>query len=116
MCIRDSPDAIQVEMAAGSALFWVGSVWHGGGSNITEDRERQALFISHNCGWLRQQENQVISVPREIVREMPLSMQRRLGWKDGIFQVDFRDHLDVLADGAVINPNAKVAHPGWGKL
>ena len=56
-------------MAAGSALFWVGSVWHGGGSNITEDRERQALFISHNCGWLRQQENQVISVPREIVRE-----------------------------------------------
>ena len=70
-------------MAAGSALFWVGSVWHGGGSNITEDRERQALFISHNCGWLRQQENQVISVPREIVREMPLSMQRRLGWKDG---------------------------------
>ena len=94
----------------------MGSVWHAGGSNFTTDRERLALFISHNCGWLRQQENQVISVPREIVREMPELLQRRLGWKTGIFQVDFRDHLDVLKDGHVVNPAAKVVSPGWGKL
>ena len=107
---------MQIQMKAGSALIWVGSVWHAGGSNTSADRTRLALFISHNCGYLRQQENQVISVPREVAREMPEFLQRRLGWKDGIFQIDFRDHLDVLKDGEVINPAAQVAHNGWGKL
>ena len=106
----------QVSAQRRCCVHRVGSVWHAGGSNFTTDRERLALFISHNCGWLRQQENQVISVPREIVREMPELLQRRLGWKTGIFQVDFRDHLDVLKDGHVVNPAAKVVSPGWGKL
>jgi len=108
--------SIQVTMKSGSALLWVGGMWHAGGANVSKDRERLALFISHNVGYLRQQENQVLSVPREVAQRMPKKLQRLLGYKGGIWQIDFRDHIDYLRDGEVVHPDAKVAQRGWCKL
>jgi len=114
--VNQKEESFQVTMKSGSMLMWVGGMWHAGGANISRDRERLALFISHNVGYLRQQENQVLSVPRDVARQMPKKLQRLLGYKGGIWQIDFRDHVDFLRDGEVIHPAAKVAHPGWCKL
>lgn len=106
---------LQVTMKSGSLLMWAGGMWHAGGANVSRHRERQALFMSHNLSFLRQQENQFIGVPREVARKMPLKMQRLLGYRRGIWSVDFRDSAEVLQDGHVVNPAAKIAYPGFGK-
>ncbi len=109
-------ETLQATMRSGSLLMWAGSLWHAGGANTSRDRERLALFMSHNVTYLRQQENQFIAVPREVVQQMPEQLQRLVGYQNFGGGIDFRDPLDVLKDGKVIHPEAKVAHSGWGKL
>ena len=50
-------------MSRGSVLFYSGSVYHGGGANRS-DATRIGLNITYNVAWLRQEENQYLSVPR----------------------------------------------------
>jgi ectoine hydroxylase-related dioxygenase (phytanoyl-CoA dioxygenase family) len=70
---------VPVEMRAGSAAFYLGSVWHGGGANTT-DRARLGLAMLYVAGWLRTQENHALAVPPEIVRELPERLQELLGY------------------------------------
>ncbi|MCU1456894.1 MAG: hypothetical protein JWL73_986 [Actinomycetia bacterium] len=74
----DTP-TIPVEMRAGSAAFYLGSVWHGGGANTT-DRPRLGLAMLYVAGWLRTQENHSLAVPPEIVRGLPERLQELLGY------------------------------------
>ena len=99
-------DTLQVEMAPGTLLMWEGATWHGGGANVSADRERMGLFISHQVDYLRPQEIQLLSVPKDVVREMPRKLQRLLGYHRFGLGVDGRDPLDVLNDGNVINPDS----------
>jgi ectoine hydroxylase-related dioxygenase (phytanoyl-CoA dioxygenase family) len=71
-----------VEMPAGSALLYVGSVWHGGGANRT-DRPRVGVVIHYAASWLRPVENHVLAVRREVVRTLPERMQELLGYNIG---------------------------------
>jgi hypothetical protein len=71
-----------VEMPAGSALLYVGSVWHGGGANRT-NRPRVGVVIHYAASWLRPVENHVLAVPREVVRTLPERMQELLGYNIG---------------------------------
>lgn len=57
--------SLQIELQSGSALFWEGGLWHGGGANTTTDQERMGLFISHQVNYLRPSDLQLLSVPRE---------------------------------------------------
>ncbi|MGE5597149.1 MAG: phytanoyl-CoA dioxygenase family protein [Hyphomicrobiales bacterium] len=66
-------------MPAGSVMFFLGSVFHGGGANTT-DRPRLGVILEYCAGWLRQQENQLLAVPRETVRQLPERLQELLGW------------------------------------
>ena len=100
---------LQVTMRSGSMLVWEGSLWHAGGANLSQDRERMGLFISHQVSYLRPQEIQLLAVPTEIARQMPKKLQRQLGYHPFGIGVDGRDPIDVLHDGAVINPAAKPA-------
>ena len=102
-------ETIQVEMPAGSMVMWAGAMWHAGGANTTRDRQRLGLFMSHGQVYLRPQESQLISVPREIAREMPRLLQKLLGYHRFGIGVDGRDPIDVLKDGDVFNPEAKLA-------
>jgi ectoine hydroxylase-related dioxygenase (phytanoyl-CoA dioxygenase family) len=70
---------VRAVMPAGSVMFFLGSVWHGGGANNT-DRHRLGVILHYCAGWLRPQENHVIGVPREIVRELPPRLQELLGY------------------------------------
>jgi ectoine hydroxylase-related dioxygenase (phytanoyl-CoA dioxygenase family) len=58
-------DSIPAEMEKGSVLVWVGSLWHGGGANTTDER-RVGIAMNYCAGWIRQQENQQLGIPREI--------------------------------------------------
>jgi ectoine hydroxylase-related dioxygenase (phytanoyl-CoA dioxygenase family) len=73
-------EAVPAEMTRGSCLIHLGSTYHGGGANVTDDEPRLALVMSFCRAYLRQEENQYIAVPREKVLEYPDRIQRLLGW------------------------------------
>lgn len=104
-----SIDTLQVEMKAGSMLMWEGGLWHGGGANISKDRERLGFFMSHQVAYLRPQEIQLVSVPREEVLKMPEKLQRLLGYHRFGLGVDGRDPIDVINDGIYVHETAKLA-------
>ncbi|MEX1104341.1 MAG: phytanoyl-CoA dioxygenase family protein, partial [Dehalococcoidia bacterium] len=49
-----STETVRAVMPAGSAMFFVGSVFHGGGANNT-DKPRFGTIIEYCSGWLRPQ-------------------------------------------------------------
>lgn len=59
-------DSIAAEMPRGSILAWHGSLWHGGGENTT-GRRRYGLAMNYCAGWIRQQENQQLGLPLDLV-------------------------------------------------
>jgi ectoine hydroxylase-related dioxygenase (phytanoyl-CoA dioxygenase family) len=107
--VDESVESIQIEMRSGSVVFWEGGMWHAGGANVTAHQERMGLFISHQVSYLRPQEMQLLSIPPEVVRDMPHKLQRLVGYHTFGLGVDGRDPLDVLADGIVVNPEARPA-------
>ena len=102
-------ETTQVTMRPGTLLMWEGGLWHGGGANSSQDRERMGFFMSHIVTHLRPQEIQLLAVPRDIAVKLPEKLQRLLGYHRFGLGVDGRHPLDVLKDGGVINPTAKPA-------
>ena len=72
-------DTIPAEMEKGSVLVWVGSLWHGGGANITDAR-RVGIAMNYCAGYIRQQENQQLGIPRETVKRFPRRLQELVGY------------------------------------
>jgi ectoine hydroxylase-related dioxygenase (phytanoyl-CoA dioxygenase family) len=60
-------DSIPAEMPRGSVLVWHGSLWHGGGANRSSKR-RTGIAMNYCAGFMRQQENQQLGIPRETLR------------------------------------------------
>jgi ectoine hydroxylase-related dioxygenase (phytanoyl-CoA dioxygenase family) len=83
---RTAPDerpplsaAITATMPAGSVMFYVGTVWHGGGANRTDQR-RLGVILEYCVSWLRAQENHVTAVPVDVMRTLPERLQELLGY------------------------------------
>ncbi len=74
----DDP-VLTAAMAPGSALFYLGSLWHGGGANTTA-RPRLGVILEYAAAWLRPQENHCLAVPRDVVRQLPERLQELLGY------------------------------------
>jgi ectoine hydroxylase-related dioxygenase (phytanoyl-CoA dioxygenase family) len=96
----ESTPTVRAVAPAGSVMFFVGSVYHGGGANNTSNR-RLGVILEYCAGWLRPQENHVIGVPKEVVRELPERLQELLGY--GIYppflgNVDGRHPRKYLED------------------
>jgi hypothetical protein len=66
-------------MAPGSVMFYLGSLWHGGGANRTS-APRLGVILEYVAGWLRPQENHCLAVPRSIAAELPERLQELLGY------------------------------------
>jgi len=96
-------DSVPAEMSRGSVLFYSGSVYHGGGENKT-DAHRRAINITYNVSFLRQEENQYLTVPREVAATFPEDLQRLMGYRLGAYALgyidDLRDPISVLRDAA----------------
>jgi len=92
-------DTIPAEMEQGSVLFYSGALYHGGGANRS-DSVRIGINITYNLAWLRQEENQYLSVPREIARELPDPLLRLMGYARGAYALgyidDLRDPIEAL--------------------
>ena len=71
---------VQAVMPKGSVLFYMGSTLHGGGANRTNE-SRAGLINTYALGWLRQEENQVLNVPREIADQYPKIIRDLMGYK-----------------------------------
>ncbi len=78
---RAGPDEIlQMEMPAGSALVYLGSTLHGGGENRS-NQPRMGLVNTYSLGWLRQEVNQYLTIPRQVAESYPDHIQRLLGYQ-----------------------------------
>jgi ectoine hydroxylase-related dioxygenase (phytanoyl-CoA dioxygenase family) len=72
-------ETVTATMSPGSAMFYLGSLWHGGGENRTAT-PRLGVILEYAAAWLRQQENQCLAVPRSIVRQLPQRLAELLGY------------------------------------
>ncbi len=95
-------DTEPAEMQAGSVLFYTGALYHGGGANRS-DAVRYGLNITYAVAWLRQEENQYLSVPLEIARDLPVPLLKLMGYTRGAYALgyvdDLRDPLEVVKAG-----------------
>jgi ectoine hydroxylase-related dioxygenase (phytanoyl-CoA dioxygenase family) len=66
-------------MPAGSVLIWHGSLWHGGGAN-TSDETRMGVAMNYCAGYIRQQENQQLGLPRELVDQFSPRLRELVGY------------------------------------
>jgi ectoine hydroxylase-related dioxygenase (phytanoyl-CoA dioxygenase family) len=66
-------------MEPGSAMFYLGNLWHGGGANQTA-QPRLGVILEYAAGWLRPQENHCLAVPRDIARNLAPRLQELLGY------------------------------------
>jgi ectoine hydroxylase-related dioxygenase (phytanoyl-CoA dioxygenase family) len=92
-------DSVPAEMTKGSVLFYTGAVYHGGGANCS-DATRVGINITYNVSWLRQEENQYLSVPLEIAKTLPVELLRLMGYARGAYALgyvdDLRDPIEVV--------------------
>ncbi|HEX3792992.1 MAG TPA: phytanoyl-CoA dioxygenase family protein [Acidimicrobiales bacterium] len=95
-------DTEPAEMERGSVLFYSGSVYHGGGANRSE-QTRIGLNITYNVAWLRQEENQYLSVPLEVAATLPIELLRLMGYDRGAYALgyidDLRDPIEAVLPG-----------------
>jgi len=66
-------------MKAGSIMVFPGTFIHGGGANRS-NAARLALTYQYCEGWLRQQENFFLAIPRDIAKTMSPRLRELLGY------------------------------------
>ena len=95
-------ETISVELAPGSALVWLGGIYHGAGPN-SSDEVRTGVSIIYFQPWLRQVENMVLVVGPDKAAQFSPTMQRLLGY--GVIDGNFFGHVDGR-DPIKLIPNA----------
>jgi ectoine hydroxylase-related dioxygenase (phytanoyl-CoA dioxygenase family) len=102
-------ESIAAEMPRGSVLVWVGSLWHGGGANTTSQR-RVGIAMNYCAGYLRQQENQQLGIPLDIVRRFPRRLQELCGYSiyNGLI-----GHIDKQHPGKLLLGTEEDTHLVW---
>lgn len=91
-------DSVPAVMKRGSVLVWHGSLWHGGGANRSATR-RVGIAMNYCAGWVRQQENQQLGIPRELAATFDARLQQLLGYSvynNLIGHIDKRDPVELL--------------------
>lgn len=113
-------ECLQAEMTRGSVLIYSGKIVHSGAANRSA-KVRRAININYCVGWVRQEENQFLSVPPEVARTLDDDLLRLIGYKEGAWAMGyFRDFEDPLRavrgddvaygfDAANLNGNASAA-------
>jgi hypothetical protein len=78
--IPDPAEAVPTRMKAGSAAIFLGSTYHGGGTNQTEDEFRLGFTMAIDSALVRQEENMYLALSTDVVKSYPEQVQRLLGW------------------------------------
>jgi len=98
----EEKDTEPAEMAKGSALFYTGSLYHGGGANRS-DTNRCGINLTYSLSWLRQEENQYLSVPLAVAQTLPVELLRLMGYAYGGYALGYVD--DVRDPIKVVKPD-----------
>lgn len=86
---QPTPEEItHATMKRGSVLVYSGTVFHGGGANVST-ADRWGLNITYALGWLRQEENQYLSCPPEIARTLETDLQHLIGYAMGSYALGY---------------------------
>ncbi len=92
-------ETVPAEMTKGSCLLYTGKVYHGGGANRS-DHTRTGLNITYNVAWLRQEENQYLSVPSDVAETLDDDLLRLMGYQIGAYALgyidDVRDPIEAI--------------------
>jgi len=67
-------------MPKGSLVMYLGSTLHGGGANHSS-QHRRAVVNTYCLGWLRQEENQYLTLPQAVVGQQSEAVRRLLGFQ-----------------------------------
>ena len=73
-------NTVQTPMPKGSLLLYLGSLLHGGGAN-NSDKARMGLINTYALGWLRQEENHYLAIPKEIADSYPENIRQLMGYQ-----------------------------------
>lgn len=93
-------EAIPAIMPAGSVVVFLGTTWHGGGHNRTE-QSRFAVTHQYCEVYMRQQENYLLELAKSTVREMSPQLRSLVGYSihpPFMGMVDGRHPLRTLED------------------
>ncbi len=71
--------AIPAVMPAGSVVFFLGTLWHGGGAN-TSQASRLAATCQYCEPWLRPQENFFLELSHETLADIPEQLLSMVGY------------------------------------
>ena len=92
----ESPnESIQAVMSRGSVLCYSGTVIHGGGANRS-DAARIGLNVTYCLGWLRQEENQFLSCPPHIAKDLEPTLTDLLGYTMGNYALGYYSHPEMV--------------------
>lgn len=105
--VPDVAEAVPTEMRPGSALLWLGSVYHGGGANRSTDDVRTGLTMGLDAANVRQEENMYLSLTRDVVASYPENVQALLGWSWA--PESYMGWVDI--DGRMANPMELLRSP-----
>ena len=104
-------ETIQIEMPAGSILFYDGSLWHGGGENRSDAR-RMGIVNNYCAGFLRQEECQLLAIDRERVARFPPRLRHLVGY--GTYR-GLLGHVDQRSPEALVDASAE-SDMIWGRI
>lgn len=76
---EDRSKTIPAVMPAGSGIFFLGTLWHGGGANQS-DKARMAATCQYCEPYLRQQSNFTLEIPFEIAAQLPEDIKNMVGY------------------------------------
>lgn len=102
----EQSEVIRAVMKAGSALIFLGSTYHGGGANTTEEY-RYAVSMALDAANVRQEENMYLSMTNAEVARYPEQIQRLLGWSSGGNAMGWIEIEGQLADPNILLGNVK---------
>jgi ectoine hydroxylase-related dioxygenase (phytanoyl-CoA dioxygenase family) len=94
--------SVPAEMRRGSVLVWHGSLWHGGGANRTDAR-RVGIAMNYCAGWIRQQENQQLGIPRDVARRFSPRLRELVGY--GVYN-GLIGHIDKRSPVTLLGADA----------
>src|SRR6476619_4933017 len=98
----DAPTDVEVrslEMPAGAVMIFHGSLWHGGGANVSPSDHRLGVNVQYCPGFVRQQQNPYLGIPREIAAGFSDRLLELLGYR---LYKGIMGHIDGRSPGEVV--------------
>jgi ectoine hydroxylase-related dioxygenase (phytanoyl-CoA dioxygenase family) len=94
-------ESVPAEMSRGSVVIYTGSVVHGAGENTTNS-PRIGMYFQYLLAWLRQEENQYLSCPPEVAKDLEPELQALLGYTTGNDSLGYFSPLEPSAEAVDI--------------